>query len=215
MSSSDIASPHNAEHSAGAPDVITASHPWYALWVRSRHEKSVSEILMSKGFETFLPTCRTRRRWSDRMQEVDLPLIPGYVFCRFDAALRMPVLTTPGLVQIVSAGKVPQAVDESEMQALITAVHAGVHLQLWPFLKTGQRVSIEEGPLRSLEGVLINTSGADKLVLSISLLQRSVAVTVDRSWVKPLNIPVSKESTAAGKSARIVSIERGRASSGR
>src|SRR6201996_1712187 len=160
--------------------------PWYALWVRSRHEKSVSEILTGKGFETFLPMHKSRRRWSDRIQEVDLPLIPGYVFCRFDAANRLPVMTTPGLVQIVSTGKTPQAVDESEMNSLITAVEAGVHLQLWPFLRTGQRVSIEEGPLRSLEGILISTKGSDQLILSISLLQRSVAVAVDRRSVRPV-----------------------------
>jgi len=74
------------------------------------------------------------------------------------------------------------------MQSLITAVRAGVHLQLWPFLKTGQRVSIEEGPLRFLEGVLITTKGSDQLILSISLLQRSVAVAVDRRWVRPLDV---------------------------
>ena len=160
--------------------------PWYALWVRSRHEKSVTELLTGKGFSTFLPMYLSRRRWSDRIQQVELPLIPGYVFCRFDCARRLPIMTTPGIVQIVSAGKTPQPVDDAEMQFLIQAVEAGVHLQLWPFLKTGQRVSIEEGPLRSLEGVLVSTKGQDQLILSISLLQRSVAVTVDRRWVKPL-----------------------------
>jgi transcription antitermination factor NusG len=160
--------------------------PWYALWVRSRHEKSVAGILTSKGYQTFLPMHRSRRRWSDRIQEVELPLIPGYVFCRFDALNRLPVMTTPGLVQIVSLGHTPEPVDSDEMNALITAVEAGVHLQLWPFLKTGQRVSIEEGPLRSLEGILISTKGTDQLILSVSLLQRSVAVAVDRRSVRPV-----------------------------
>jgi transcription antitermination factor NusG len=117
---------------------------------------------------------------------VDLPLIPGYVFCRFDPANRLPVMTTPGLVQIVSMGRTPQPVDDGEMNSLITAVEAGVHLQLWPFLKIGQHVSIEEGPLRSLEGILISTKGSDQLILSISLLQRSIAVAVDRRSVRPL-----------------------------
>lgn len=161
--------------------------PWYALWVRSRHEKSVAGILTSKGYETFLPMHRSRRRWSDRIQEVELPLISGYVFCRFDPLNRLPVMTTPGLVQIVSVGHTPEPVDNDEMNALMTAVEAGVHLQLWPFLKTGQRVSIEEGPLRSLEGILISTKGTDQLILSISLLQRSVAVAVDRRSVRPVH----------------------------
>ncbi len=160
--------------------------PWYALWVRSRHEKSVLDILTNKGLETFLPVCRSRRRWSDRIQELDLPLIPGYVFCRFDVRNRMPVLKTPGVVQIVGAGKTPEPVDEIEMQSLITAVASGVHLQLWPFLKAGQRVSIEEGPLRSLEGILVTTRGKDQLILSVSLLQRSIAVAVDRRWIRPI-----------------------------
>jgi transcription antitermination factor NusG len=181
------------------PERVGEVFPWYALWVRSRHEKSVAEILNCKGFETFLPMHKSRRRWSDRIQEVELPLIPGYVFCRFDAGNRQAVMTTPGLVQIVCAGKTPQPVDDGEMRSLITAVEAGVHLQLWPFLKTGQRVSIEEGPLRSLEGILISTKGTDQLILSISLLQRSVAVAVDRRSVRPLrdNFRDSTRKTAA------------------
>jgi transcription antitermination factor NusG len=143
-------------------------------------------MLSGKGVETFLPVYRSRRRWSDRTQELDLPLIPGYVFCRFDLTNRMPILKTPGVVQIVGAGKKPEPVDEIEMQSLITAVEAGVHLQLWPFLKAGQRVSIEEGPLRSLEGILVSTKGKDQLILSVSLLQRSVAVAVDRRWIRPI-----------------------------
>ena len=160
--------------------------PWYALWVRSRHEKSVRELLTGKGIETFLPVHRSRRRWSDRIQELDLPLIPGYVFCRFNVGDRRPILTTPGVVQIVGAGRTPEPVDEIEMRSLITAVQSGVHLQLWPFLKIGQRVSIEEGPLRSLEGILVTTKGKDQLILSVTLLQRSVAVTVDRRWIRPI-----------------------------
>jgi transcription antitermination factor NusG len=163
-----------------------ADYPWYAVWVRSRHEKTVEDILAGKGFETFLPLYRSRRRWSDRIQEVDLPLIPGYVFCRFDVVHRLPILTTPGVVHIVANGRTPTPVDETEMESLITAVGAGVHMQLWPFLKIGQRVSIEEGPLRSLEGILVTTKGSDQLILSVSLLQRSVAIAVDRRWVRPL-----------------------------
>src|SRR5438874_2841499 len=154
------------------------AHPWFALWVHSRHEKTVAGMLEGKGFETFVPVYRSRRRWSDRVREVELPLIPGYVFCRFDVANRLPVLTTSGVVNIVGAGKTPQPVDEFEMESLITAAHAGVHLQLWPFLQIGQRVSIEEGPLRSLEGILVTTKGKDQLILSVSILQRSVAVAV-------------------------------------
>jgi transcription antitermination factor NusG len=166
---------------------------WYALWVRSRHERAVSELLLGKGIETFLPVCRSRRRWSDRIREVEIPLIPGYVFCRLDPKNRLPILTTPGVVNIVGAGKIPEPVDEIEMQSLIAAAQSGVHLRLWPFLKAGHRVVIEEGPLRSLEGILVTTKGEDQLILSVTLLQRSVAVAVDRRWIRPL-----------GNSARLI-----------
>ncbi len=192
-------------HSYNMPDQHDRLLRWYALWVRSRHEKSVADILTGKGYQVFLPMHKSRRRWSDRFKEVELPLIPGYVFCRFDAALRQPVVTTPGLVQIVSVGRSPEPVDEGEMQSLIQASEAGVHLQLWPFLKAGHRVSIEEGPLRSLEGVLISTKGTDQLILSISLLQRSVAIAVDRRSVRPLP---ERGSHAAGQSRSVVPLLR-------
>lgn len=109
----------------------------------------------------------------------------------------MPILTTPGVVEIVGASKKPEPVDEIEMQSLITAVESGVHLQLWPFLKVGQRVAIEEGPLRSLEGILVSTKGSDQLIISVSLLQRSVAVAVDRRWIRPIgSAPVTGEGRA-------------------
>lgn len=142
---------------------------------------------------------------------MELPLIPGYVFCRFDTANRMPILTTPGIVQIVSAGKSPQPVDDTEMRSLIQAVEAGVHLQLWPFLKAGQRVLIEEGPLRSLEGVLISIKGQDQLILSVSLLQRSVAVAVDRRWVKPIGQTVH----SSGQSVPLMPLDGARVVFGR
>ena len=94
--------------------------------------------------------------------------------------------TTPGLVRVVGFGKTPQPVDESEMRSLIQAAGSDSELQLWPFLKAGQRVLIEEGPLQSLEGILLTVKGQDHLILSLSLLQRSIAVTVERSWVRPL-----------------------------
>jgi transcription antitermination factor NusG len=169
-----------------AVEPVSSPYPWYALWVRSRHEEKVVDRLRQKQYETFLPLSRLRRRWSDRYKEIEVPLIPGYVFCRFDPTDHFPVSTTPGMVRVVGFGKTPQPVDEKEMQSFITAVGSGSHIQLWPFLKVGQRVLIEEGPLRSLEGVLLTVEGQDHLVLSLTLLQRSIAVTVDRRWVRPI-----------------------------
>jgi transcription antitermination factor NusG len=114
---------------------------------------------------------------------LEFPLFPGYIFCHFDLANRLPLLTIPGVKEIVGMGKLPYPVDENEITVLQNVVESGLLLRPWPFLKVGQRVMIREGPLRN--GILAEIRGDYKLVVSITLLQRSVAVGVDRAWVHP------------------------------
>jgi transcription antitermination factor NusG len=159
--------------------------PWYALQVRTRYERVVAEHLGGQGFEWFLPLSKERKRWSDRIKEVESPLFPGYLFCRFDAQNRLPILKTPGLVQIVGYNRQPIAVDEVEINAIQTLVASGVPNQPCSFVEIGDRVRIESGPLRGLEGILAESRGRHKFVLSVSLLQRSVAVEIDSLSVTP------------------------------
>src|SRR5215510_648448 len=128
---------------------------WYALRIKSRHERIVAAALYGKGYEVFLPLYRDRRRWSDRMKELELPLFPGYLFCRFDVMKRLPILTTPGIVQVVGLGRTPRPVDEAEIAAIQAIVISRLNAQTWPYLKIGQKVSIEQGRLTGLEGILI------------------------------------------------------------
>jgi transcription antitermination factor NusG len=97
--------------------------PWFALRLRSNFEKTTAQLLEYRGYEVFLPTYRTRRRWSDRVKEIEAPFFAGYLFCRIDISHRLPVLTTPGVVGIVGRGKVPEPVGDHE----ITAVRAIVN----------------------------------------------------------------------------------------
>lgn len=159
------------------------THRWFAVQTRTRYENFAAKQLSGRGYEVFLPFYQCKRRWSDRMQEFEVPLFPGYLFCRFNLLDRLPILTAPGVIQIVGIGKTPIPVDEEEVIALQTAVRTGVPRQPWPFLKLGQKVKVEAGPLCGLEGVLLNFKGRYRLVLSVSLLQRSVAVEVDSAWV--------------------------------
>lgn len=168
------------------PAIAAEAIPWHAVRVRSRFEYTTSTILRDKGFEQFLPLYRSRRRWSDRVKEVDMPLFPGYVFCRFDASAPLSILTTPGVVHIVSAGRTPIPVDASEISALQDICCSGLPLQPWPYLEAGRRVSIERGPLAGTDGVVIEMKGRYRLVVSISMLQRSVAAEIDRDWIRPL-----------------------------
>jgi transcription antitermination factor NusG len=158
---------------------------WFALFVRVNHEKLVSTALRSKGFEEFLPLHRMRRRWSDRTKEIQSPLFPGYVFCRFDLNHRLPILTTPRVQAIVGNGKLPIPVEEREIQNLRLIIESQLQAERWPYLRVGQTVRIEQGVLDGLEGVLVATKKPHRVVVSVELLQRSVAVEIDETWIRP------------------------------
>jgi transcription antitermination factor NusG len=159
---------------------------WFALQVKTRWESSTATLLTGKGYDSFLPTFKAKRRWSGRLKEVSAPLFPGYVFCHFDAQKRLPVLVTPGVLAVVGTGRVPLPLEDSEIAAIQTFVSAGLHLEPWPYLEVGQRVRIEDSALSGLEGILIDFRGNQRIVVSVSLLRRSVAVEIDRSWVRPV-----------------------------
>jgi transcription antitermination factor NusG len=171
--------------------------PWFALQVRTRNEAGVAEQLSGRGYERFLPLYKVRKRWSDRIKETNAPLFPGYLFCRFDPQDRLPILKTPGVMQIVGFKKGPVAVDESEIQALQTIIAAGAPHQPWPYLAAGDRVRIESGPLLGLEGILTEVRRSHRLVLSVTLLQRSVAVEIDSALVTAITLPKSRQSELA------------------
>jgi transcription antitermination factor NusG len=144
-------------------------------------------MAQGRGFQEFLPFYRCRQRWSDRQQEVDFPLFPGYLFCRMNPQNRLPLLTIPGVVHIVGIGKTPVPVDDGEILAIQAAVQSGLTAEPWPFLQVGDRVRVETGPLTGLEGILVRADKQHRIVLSVTLLRRSVAVTIERDCVRPLD----------------------------
>lgn len=160
--------------------------PWYALRVRSRGEKATSEILRGKGYEEFLPFYCKNRRWSDRVKRVELPLFAGYLFCRLNVKQRLPVLMTPGVISIVGCGKTPVPVDPEQIESVFRLVRSGAPVLPWPYLREGQRVRINEGAMKDVEGLLISIKKQYRLVISVSLLQRSVSVEIDRDAITPL-----------------------------
>ncbi len=158
---------------------------WFAIKVRANREAVVAAALRGRGIEEFLPTYLCHRRWSDRVKDVRLPLFPGYVFGRFVPGKRLPILTIPGVVHIVGVQKRPIPIEDTEIEALQVVVRNGVPAKPWPFMRTGDRLTVTAGPLRGLEGLLISEKNCCRLVVSLTLLQRSVAVEVNRDWVIP------------------------------
>lgn len=159
---------------------------WYALQVRTRWESSTSLLLSGKGYQTLLPTYRVKKTWSGKPRELDTPLFPGYVFCEFDAHNRLPVLVTPGVIAVVGRGKIPEPVEEAEIAGIRAAMTSGYRVEPCPYLELGQKVRIESEPLQGLEGILVNFKGNHRIVLSVTLLRRSVALEIDRSCVRPM-----------------------------
>jgi transcription antitermination factor NusG len=168
---------------------VSATFPWFALRVRSNYERIAGVHLRDRGCEEFSPTYRTERQWSDRKKQIDLPLFPGYIFCRLNPEDRLPVLTIPGAVGLVGFGKGPSAVPDYEIDAVRRMIGSGLLVAPWPFLGTGQTVLIERGPLAGVEGIVQEIKKTFRLVVSIHLLQRSVCAEVDRTWVRPVSAP--------------------------
>jgi transcription antitermination factor NusG len=139
----------------------------------------------SKGFEDFLPLQTCRQRWSDRSKLVELPLFPGYLFCRLNPEDRFSLLTIRGVMHIVGVGRTPEPVDEHEILAIQHAVRSDAQVEPWPFLQAGQRVRLSSGPLAGLEGILVETDEQRRIVVGLTVLKRSVAVKIERDWVEP------------------------------
>jgi transcription antitermination factor NusG len=169
---------------------LPKNHPWYAIHVQAKFEKVASIVLHEKGFEEFLPLYRAKRHWSDRVKQLDLPLFPGYLFCRIDVTGRLlRIVTTPGVLGIVSAGKCPIAVSDQEIEAVQAVVRSGLPAMPWPGLNPGSPVLVERGPLAGMEGIVLDVNKKYRLIVSVPLLQRAVAVEVEREWLRPLAEP--------------------------
>ncbi len=157
---------------------------WYALYTRHQHEKNVERMLSGKGFEVFLPLYTAVRRWKDRDKRLALPLFPCYIFVRNPSDRWQSILATPGIHSLVGFAKKPATISCAEIDAVKRVVGSGLKLEPHPFLQCGDRVRLMAGPLEGLDGLLIRKKSAWKLVVSVHMLQRSVAVEVDATMVK-------------------------------
>jgi transcription antitermination factor NusG len=167
-------------------EVKSGLSPWFALRVRSNRELVAARHLRDRGFEEYCPSYKVTSQWSDRKRVLDKFLFPGYVFCRLDISNRFPVLSVPGVVGLVGYGKTPAPIPEYEMGRVRAMADSGLAVIPWPYLASGDMVLIERGPLAGVEGILQNIKGKYRLVVSFSLLQRSVSAEIDRAWVRPI-----------------------------
>lgn len=175
---------------------MTLNESWYAVHVKPRSELSVARHLDAKGYEQFVPLYRSRRRWADRVKELEQPLFPQYVFCRTTINASGRIVSTLGVIRLVGVGNMPIAIDDHEIEALQVIVKTRLRAEPWPYLHVGQRVELATGPLKGVQGVLTRFANRDRLIVSISLLQRSVSVEVSGHDVTPIASPAWREGAA-------------------
>jgi transcription antitermination factor NusG len=161
---------------------------WYALHTRARHERVVEHRLREQGMETFLPTVRETHRWSDRKKIVEVPLFSCYVFVRCvlnsdDRTRVYRVESVHGFVGTRGAG-IP--IPDEQIESVRTVLSQPAPCRSHPFLKVGQRVRVCGGAMDGVEGVFLSENGDRSLVISVEVIQRSLAVRIDGYDVKPI-----------------------------
>jgi len=168
---------------------LSTTPSWYALWTHSHCERSVHEQLLQKGLTAFLPTIDvwSRRRGVRRL--IPAPMFPGYLFIRdvMDKTTQVDVMKVRGVVRVLGERwNRLAAIPEEEMQAIEQVMAARHRVMPYPYLREGQRARVTSGPLSGVEGLLVETRPQQGLlVLSVHLLQRSVAVVLDGTDVVP------------------------------
>lgn len=155
--------------------------PWYVLYTCPRHEKRVATQIERRNFSCFLPVYRSVRRWKDRRKELELALFPGYVFVRMSLENKLRVLELPGVVRLVSFNGQPASISASEIETLQNRLSGALKVEPHPYLRTGRRVRVRSGAMQGLEGIIVRRKDRCRVVFSIDLIQRSVAVEVDEA----------------------------------
>jgi transcription antitermination factor NusG len=161
--------------------------PWYAAYTFARHEKQVARQLEERHIQAFLPTYKSVRRWKDRRKVLDVPLFPSYIFVQMSTDNRLELLRLPGVLGLVCIQGKPVPVAGDEIQNLMQGIVEGTAIHPHPYLKAGCKVRVRSGVMAGLEGILVRRRDGARVVLSISLLQRSVSVNIDEADVEPVN----------------------------
>jgi transcription antitermination factor NusG len=160
-------------------DFNKSSSGWCAVQVRPRYEIPVAAGLRAKGYKEFLPTYQIKRQWSDRKKVIEVPLFPGYVFCKLDIQIPWAIVSTPGVIRIVGTRKEIALIDDQEIEAIRTVASSGKKVQPCAYTGIGDRIRITSGALAGVEGIVVGYKNQQRLVLSVDQIQSSISIEVD------------------------------------
>ena len=159
---------------------------WIAVYTKPRHEKTVENELLKKGFEVYLPILKERRKWSDRKKWVEFPLFRSYIFVRTEIKKSLFVLQTMGVVKVIKFGGEVAVVQDSSIQAIKLMIEGGYSPEATDFFIKGDPVEVKEGPLKGLIGEVTRIDNHDKLLVRVDAIQHSVSIHIERGYLKPV-----------------------------
>jgi transcription antitermination factor NusG len=162
------------------------SYPWYGLRIRQRFREDCENYLKAHAYDFFSPTRSEMRQWSDRRKITQVPLFPGYLFCRFDCKESLPIWHAPGLIDIVSSGGKLLEVDAEQIANVRRCLEASVAINVIPELVCGRKVQVIAGPLAGISGVLALIKHQLRVALEITMMNRTVLVEVHASHLAPI-----------------------------
>jgi len=190
----------DSKPSALAEEAAPSEMLWYAGYTASRHEKRVAEHFVQRGVEHFLPLYETIHRWNNGRHRVQLPLFPGYIFVRIALRDRMRVIEVPGFARLVGFNSLPCPLPEADINKMKDALNNGVLAEPYPYLTVGTRVEIRNGPMQGMTGILLRRQNKCRVVISVDLIMRSMAVEVEASDVVSVrSSTISAIQDAAGR----------------
>ncbi len=183
-----IVTPEEAVAQSAAEIGAVPQSAWYALYTRSRFEKKLLSELTDRSIDVFLPMREVLSRWKDRKKRIWVPLFPGYIFVnQLDTpANRYRVLNLPGAVRFVGHEGHADIIPEAQIESVRRFLEASISIDPYPYIKIGRRVEIIAGPLRGIQGILVQKKGRFRFVLKVDLIRQAVSIEIDASDVRPL-----------------------------
>ena len=159
---------------------------WIAVRAKPRAEKVAFEQLKKNGIDAYLPLVKQKRKWSDRMKWVELPLFPAYLFARIPLKNSIYVLQTHGVSSIVKFSGEIAVVQDEVIQSIRWALDGGYELESTEYFSVGDEVEVIEGPMKKTRGIVVEHKGEERLVIKIDALQQAIAVHIDNKFLKSI-----------------------------
>jgi transcription termination/antitermination protein NusG len=161
---------------------------WYALYTRSRFEKKMLSELSDRRIEVFLPMREILSRWKDRKKRIWIPLFPGYIFVNHvdTPENRFRILNIPGAVRFVGFEGHADPIPEDQIQHIRKFLEASISIDPYPYMQVGTRVEVIAGPLKGIQGLLVEKRGRFRFVLQVDLIRQAISIEIDASDVRPI-----------------------------